>query len=417
MGRKISMVLLGVLLMGSFADLARGQSKPTGTVKIGIIQPLSGPYAKLGEECLVGAEIARDLINERGGLWGKKVEYVVGDAPTPAAATTEAERLITQYDVKLLMGVYGSSLAIAASAVIIKHGLVYFEIDSASPMITGRGYPYIFRNHVGSPHIAEAPMQFIKEYLAPALKIDSKNLRVASLAEDSAYGSSEVPYLKEYAQKYGLNLLGIEMYSAKSTDLSSIVLRIKELKPDVVIGCSYLNDAILFQRQSKQLGLYAKAMIGLTAGYDMPETAEALGNNINGIFSSTGSLELNPQGLLPETRELVKELKSRFEKRTGRIPVSHAGWAFNGAWLVMHDILPKAGSFDPQKIRDVVMSLDAPIGSTVMGYGIKFPADGWGQRVSCIIGQWQNGKQVVVWPERFGTAKPIMVPLPAWDKR
>lgn len=388
-----------------------------GTVKIGLIEPLSGPLAKLGKECLEGAEVAKDMVNDRGGLWGKKVQYIVGDGSSPATAASEADRLITQHNIKLLMGTYGSSLAIAASAVVIRYGLTYFEIDSASPKITGRGYPYIYRNHIGSPHLAKAPILFINHYLSKALNIPLSKLRVVCMLEDSAWGTSEAPYFKQYAKEFHVNLVGLQMYNSKSADLSSVVLRIKEMKPDVLIALSYLNDAILFQRQAQQLGLYTKAMIGITAGYDMPELAKALGGAVNGIFSATGSSYLNPKGLLPETRIISKEYHERFEKKTGHMPVSHSSWAFNGAWMVLHDILPKAGSFDPKAIRKVVMHLNEPIGTTIMGYGYKFPKDGWGERVFCVVTQWQHGKQVVVWPKRFAVADPILVPLPPWDQR
>jgi branched-chain amino acid transport system substrate-binding protein len=80
-------------------------------------------------------------------------------------------------------------------------------------------------------------------------------------------------------------------------------------------------------------------------------------------------------------------------------------------------VLPKAGSFDPDKLKAAVMSLDEPIGSTILGFGIKFADSGQNTRSFNVILQWQKGELVTVWPARFATAAPIMVPLPTWAER
>ncbi len=85
-------------------------------IRIGILNPLSGPLAPLGQDSTLGAELAAELVNERGGVAGRKVTLVKADAPTATAAVTEANRLITQEGVRIIAGAYGSSIALAASA-------------------------------------------------------------------------------------------------------------------------------------------------------------------------------------------------------------------------------------------------------------------------------------------------------------
>ena len=84
--------------------------------------------------------------------------------------------------------------------------------------------------------------------------------------------------------------------------------------------------------------------------------------------------------------------------------------------LLLTKVLPKAGSFDPDKIKAAIMALDEPIGSTILGFGIKFAAEGQNSRSFNVVLQWQKGELVTVWPQRFATAAPIMVPLPDWGQ-
>jgi len=86
-------------------------------------------------------------------------------------------------------------------------------------------------------------------------------------------------------------------------------------------------------------------------------------------------------------------------------------------YVLLTKILPKAGSFDPDKIKEAAMSLDEPVGSTILGFGIKFGPDGQNTRSFNVVLQWQKGELVTVWPQRFATAEPIMVPLPNWNER
>jgi branched-chain amino acid transport system substrate-binding protein len=92
------------------------------TIKIGALWPLSGPIAKSGNEHLRAAQIATEMINEAGGLWGgTKIELVSGDAVTPKAAMEEAERLINKEKVNIIMGTWSSSRGFTASAVAERH--------------------------------------------------------------------------------------------------------------------------------------------------------------------------------------------------------------------------------------------------------------------------------------------------------
>jgi len=96
-------------------------------IKIGVLEPFTGPWAKNGNESYVAMEIARDMINEKGGIKGDKIAFIRGDAPDPSAGKSEAERIISQNGVKLITGTYASPLGIAISAEAERQGVVHWE--------------------------------------------------------------------------------------------------------------------------------------------------------------------------------------------------------------------------------------------------------------------------------------------------
>ena len=109
--------VIATVLIGHLQAPAQGQE----TIRIGVLEPMTGPANKNGIENYTAMEIARDMINERGGINGKKVEYLLADVPNPTAAISETERLITKDGVKITMGSGISPLAIAVSQTTERH--------------------------------------------------------------------------------------------------------------------------------------------------------------------------------------------------------------------------------------------------------------------------------------------------------
>ena len=108
------------------------------TWRIGALYPLTGGLALLGNENLNGARIAVDMINEKGGVLGKKVELVQGDASTPDKAQSEAERLSSLENLQIITGTYSSGLSYAASQVVERRGGLYWETGGIADGLTKR---------------------------------------------------------------------------------------------------------------------------------------------------------------------------------------------------------------------------------------------------------------------------------------
>ena len=108
-------------------------------IRIGTIFPLTGNMAFGGNEGLIGTEIARQVINEQGGIAGRKIVFVGADAPDQTAATNEMNRLISREGVKLVIGSFLSAIAFTASAVAERNRIIFWENHGVADDITRRG--------------------------------------------------------------------------------------------------------------------------------------------------------------------------------------------------------------------------------------------------------------------------------------
>ena len=125
---RFGAILAGAVILSTGLTQANAQE----TIKIGVLLPLTGPFAKNGIENWEAMQIARDMINERGGINGRKIEYLQGDATNANAAISETERLITKEGVKITTGSFASPLAIAVSQAAERHGVFHWETTGAA---------------------------------------------------------------------------------------------------------------------------------------------------------------------------------------------------------------------------------------------------------------------------------------------
>src|SRR5438552_8303061 len=392
-------------------------------VRIGTIFPVTGNMAFGGNEGFTGTEIAREIVNERGGIWGgKKIVFVTADAPDQTAATNEMDRMLSHGHIKLHVGSYSSAIAFTASAVAERNKVVFWENHGVADTIARRGFRYLFKSNVNATGTAGGAAAFAASYLTKALNIGSKEMRVAVAWEDGTYGASVGKAAFEKAKELGLNVLANEGYSAKAADLSPLILKLKSLNPDVLLVAGIGQDAVLFWSQAKRLDLNVKAVVATSGGWGVPDFAKNLGEGANGVVSSDFPTEVNPSALTPHARELAQEFIKRFQAKKGTRPTGNAWLAFAGTMVLFEEVLPRAGSLDAEKIRSAALALDLPMGSMANGCGVKFipheqPDGGKNERAFAIIGQWQDGIMRVVGPENLATTKPILVPLPKWSAR
>jgi branched-chain amino acid transport system substrate-binding protein len=417
---RIGIILASLLLAASLPANAQEN------IRIGVLLPLTGPLAKNGLENWEAMQIARDMINERGGVNGRKVEYLQGDANTPNAAISETERLITKDGIKITTGSFASPIAIAVSQAAERHGVFHWETTGAAEVITRRGFKHTFQ--VGAParKYGQAAVDFILNDLAKRLNKPVDALKIALLWENRAFGKSVGDGIRAYTQSKGVKLVYDEGYDQTATDMTPIVQKLKDVAPDIVIAISFPNDAILFQRKAKELDFNVAGFIGVSAGYSSPDLRDSIGDSVVGICVADFPPKVNAAVLTPEAKKVAEEFYKRYQAKLNRPPAGHAAAGFSAVWALFTEVLPKAKTFEPDELREIALKLDLPEGSLVNGSGIKFTNFDWpddpkdaGQNLRASIGVWQWTKagNEEVYPPELATQPPIMVPLPDWSKR
>jgi branched-chain amino acid transport system substrate-binding protein len=400
-------ILVGLVLI---LALLVGQAAAQDVWRIGTILPLTGPQAKNGIKNFDGIKIATDMINETGGVLGKKVVLVSADASEPQAAASEANRLITNEKLTVIVGTQSSSLAMAATVVAEQNKVFYLENEGVSSQITGRGFKYVFRTTFSGDMMANQMVDYAVQVLAPKLNKDAKSLRMAIIHEDGGFGTSTGTALQKHAKALGLNIVAVETYSAKTADLSGLVLKLKQSKPDVLLTAQYINDSILFHRQSAELR-FSVPVIGTTAGQGTPDFYSALTREAEGVLAGGIPSEISIDRLGAEQKADAGEFVKRYQaSHNGEYPSPTAFVGFAGAWILYKHIMPKAGGLDPEKLREAALALDVPPGKGVLNWGVKFSPPGApdaGQNVyaSAGISQWQDGKLRLVFPKEIAAAE------------
>jgi branched-chain amino acid transport system substrate-binding protein len=417
---------VAALAVAALPFLQQSPAAAQNGIKIGVLQPMTGVATKNGTENFTAMSIARDMINERGGINGRVVEFLLADIPTPTAAVSETERLITKEGVRITLGSGVSQLAIPVSQASEKHGVVHWETAGAADIITKRGFKYTFQVGPSGRRYAEAAVDVTVEELSNKLGKAHGDLRVALLWENRAFGKSVGDAIRPYAKQKGLNLVFDEGYDQTATDMTPIVQRLKDLRPDVVLAISFPNDAILFQRKAKELDFNVGAFVGVSAGYSNPDLRDSLGSMVYGILVSDFAAKVNPKALAPAVVPVAEEFFRRYDSKMKRPPAGHASSAFAATWALFTEVLTKAKTYQPAEVREIALQLDLPIGHLANGGGIKFTNFDWptdkkdaGQNLRSAIGvwQWQKSGNNQVFPRVLATHDIEMVPMPKWAER
>src|SRR6266700_5684509 len=430
---RIALVLLLVAAAGGalvLRDLASAQAQ---TIKIGVLYDHTGPFSAAGSlNCWRGAKMMIDLINERGGVLGKyKIVQVDGDGQSKAeVAINEAERLLNVEKVDILAGIYSSAHAVPLAEKVDKQKrFLWITTAISSKVFDGRNLQYTFRPQPTGDQFGALSVQYINEYSQEKFKKPAKELRLAIIHEDGAYGADVALGNELKAKDLGLNVVLKEGYSINAPDLSSLVTKLRSVRPDVLYHTGYNPDISLFLRQAKEQGLRLRAYIGHGAGHSqLDKLKEAFGKDVEFFHTldPIASQLLDPKKLKPGigelTAEMVKRYKTQYDPNVATAAIApHASMRFNNLWVLFNDVLPRAiqkhGGFGPDALAAAARETDIPDGGTMQGYGVKFYPPGHrfagqNQRAFPAVFQIIEGKFELVYPQTVATAQPVL-PLPA----
>jgi branched-chain amino acid transport system substrate-binding protein len=406
-GWLLSIRTMGIFLIVLFLVSACGQpglpqtgAQLPATINIGAVVPLTGKYAAGGEQIKNGYELAVDQINQAGGVsvGGKKIPIqltVLDDASDPTQTVQRLETLNTDNKVVAYLGGFGSDLHAAAAGVAEKNKIPYIGVAFALQKVHEQGFKYLFSPFPKSPSLAVATFDML-DTLSP------KPNKVAIFAEKTDWGAELDSLWKEQAAKRGYSIVADEQYAPGSKDFSSIILPAKNAGAQVVLALPNPPDGLALIKQMKQVDFNPGVAIFIRA-------ADGLSWGTN--LGKDGDFVMNMPGWNPSLNFTgVKEMVQAYQAKFGKPAEATSGPAY-AAVQILADAITRAGSLDRNKIRDAIAATDM---NTVVG-PVKFNPDGTGQVIT-VINQWQNGKQVLVWPLDQATNK-IEYPAPGWSKR
>jgi len=399
-------------------------------IRVGVIYDLSGPFAAAGSQaCAIGAQIAIDLVNERGGVMGKyKVEAVKADSQSKAdVAINEAERLISQEKLDVILGVYSSAHAVPLAEKLDQaKKICWITTAISSAVFKGKNRQYTFRTNVHSDQYGDASAHFVGDNAKAKLGLEPKDVKVAFIHEDGPYGVGCADAGEQVSKQLGMQMVLKEGYSATTSDLSSLVTKLRRARADAILHAGYNPDITLFLRQSREAGLKFKILVGHGAGYSQLDKLRATFKSDIDYFCNcdpaAGQL-INPSVMGPGVADLVKIMVERYvkEAKVKDVP-PHCSMGFGGTWTLLQHVMPvaieKFGGVDAEAIRKAALEVDIPAGGTVQGFGVKFfapgtPMAGQNERAVCSTMQYfpSDPEERVVGPAIFRTADPV-VPLP-----
>jgi ABC-type branched-subunit amino acid transport system substrate-binding protein len=422
--RVLGMLFAGVATLGMAAS-AQAQEKK---IKIGVIFDLTGPLAGGGSELeYMGAKIMLDQFSKTG-VEGYKIETVYADAQSkPDVAINESVRLLEQEKVDMLLGFFSSAQCVPVAARVEQlKKFMWMTTCISSGVFENKNYKYVFRPQASGDQFGLMTMDFIAQNAKSKFGKEPKDLRVAIIHEDGAYGVDVAKGNVAGAKKAGFNLVLKEGYSATAPDLSALVTKLKRAQPDVIFHTGYNPDITLLLRQAREQGLKFGALVGHGAGYGVYEKLkEGLGGDVNYIFNTDPiSIWLaNQKTMDPKLAPIIKAVGEEFDKLKPGVAIrsAHVGIAASNTYVFLADVLPRAikkyGGVDPDALRKAAIETDLPEGGTMLGFGVKFfgegtPMSGQNERSFPVVIQYVDDKSYVVWPKSQAQREAVL-PLPA----
>ena len=366
------------------------------SVKIGILQPVTGNLAQDGELGRTGAEYAIKAVNDAGGiksLGGAKLEMVFGDArSTPEGGTAEVERMQSE-GVAGIVGGFASPICLASSQAAARYDLPYVVDVGVSDKIVQRDLSNTFRFGPGFGTCSKTAIENLVKLNEAAGK-PAKT--VVLVHEDGLFGSGLAKLMATELPKYGFEILETIAHPTPARDMSNVALRIRSLKPDLIIPSSYYGETVLLMRT-----LYQQRVRPM--GYYSVLNGAASNMRFVKEFPEIANLDMDCNHWHDPRKEEAIQLKKAVEDAGGL-------WAYNiplnySCVKLLADAIDRAGSVEPKAINEALAA--STFEGHVMPYGPTKFDKGQNTGAAPVSLQVQDGTIKVIYPEEFADAKPV----------
>ncbi len=395
------MQISGILRAASAAMLlALAAVADAQTLKIGAINPYSGPLALYGDEVARGYQIAVDERNAKGGVLGRKIELIRGDAGNPQQGIAAVDQLVNRDKVDLFIGTYISAVANAASDAAQRYGKIYWDTNALASDLTERGLPNFIRVGPNALTFADMSVRTITDLIAPALGKPLRDLSLWVEHEDSIYGKSIGDAQKKLLEAKGVKALTQGAHNFRAADLTDVILRTKRANPDVWVITGYVPDINLLLKTAREQGFKPPVILIVGTG-DTQETLDALGAEfLEGVMVVSYPRPDISQKFGPGASEYL----ANYRKTYNRDPIAPQSLTAYTGMKILLETIEAAGSTEVDKVRAAAAKLDKPFNSYPSGAGVKFDDKFQNTRPGVTVIQWQGGKQVTVFPEQARAA-------------
>ena len=331
------------------------------TVKVGVIQPLSGSVAASGNYIRMGAEIGRDWINAKGGVLGRKVELLIEDNKSdPKEAATAAEKLIVRDKVPVIVGAWGSSMTLAAMPKLEEYGVPMVVETSSAATVTKRGNPWVFRISPPSEMEALGLEKYMKD-----LGIKQADF----LAVNTDWGRGAVGAFGDLLKRSGAQVGTAEFMEQAATDMNAQITKVKAGGADTLFLTTSVEQITLVLKQAQEQRLVRRVIT--TGGSSSPsQLIKQAGAAAEGTYHILFFLPWFPEAM-PDGK-LAKAFVDEWAKRGHPFEGLTEGFRGHDGVLTAVEAIRIAGKPDPKAVREALWQV------SVMGVNgpIKFEKDG-----------------------------------------
>jgi branched-chain amino acid transport system substrate-binding protein len=408
--RQLTFGLGAALAIGS-GGCGAALAAEDGTIVLGAAVSITGKYSTNGQNTKDGYDLAVKVINDKGGVKvgdkTYKLEIIYyDDESTPARSAQLVERLIKQDGVQFMLGPYGSGLTKAVAPVTEKFKVPMVEANGAARELFTQGYEYLFAVLSTSDYYLRDAVKLAAEQAEAAGK-DPSEVTVAIAVENDPFSLDVRDGLIEDAEKYGMQVVIDDKLPPELNDMSATLTKVKALQPDLLAVSAHAKGPTLAIGQMKDMQVYVP-MLALTH-CDSAQVAEKMGAAAEyALCASQWDASLAYEG---EYFGSAADYAKLFEQTYNYAAPYQAAESTAGA-LVFVDALERAGSLDPEAVRDALAATDL-----MTFYGpIKFDETGKNTAKPMVLYQIQDGQYKVVAPAQWASAK-LVHPMPTWDER
>jgi branched-chain amino acid transport system substrate-binding protein len=399
------------VLAGASLWLASWQlraAQPVAPIKIGLLVPLSGLYARPGNVMRHGAEMAIGHINAQGGiksLGGAMLQLIVIDCgDTTEKAKNAAQRMVAQETgLVAAVGAYLSSFTLAVTEVTERASLPLLTLSYADS-ITDRGFQYVFQTSATAQAQAE---QALPEILKLAQAATGKRPQTVAIITDNTGSSiaSVKPMRERLLAENGLRLVVDETFTPPLADATSLVQKVRSARPDLLFFLpTVISDAKLVLEKMNEFGLGQGRIPTISFGIAIaePDMLQTVGADfLQGVLTCVANWGSKGQ------ESLIAEFRSRYKEPW---MTQNAISTYGDIWLIKSalEASPKA---DSRSVAAALRALNGGASRYYPGGEIRFDARGRRVGAGMTVVQWQSGVPVTVMPPQLAMAQPV------WPKK